>query len=626
MRILLRSLEPRCTLLRRPSPPSPVHILPRHVSSTLRLASTPEPDHTQHRARWSSVKHLEFSVKRLLALGKPDDALRYFHLKLSSMDDDRGSRVTAYEDAISLFLHYSRFDFASDLYKQMSEDPVPRLRPSPLVEAKMKAVSHLLESTPPTLPDALAPVLARRSCTERDLRGLIDFLAGTLNLDLATITSVVERYADARGADYELHTPTVDKLMSLSLRAGNNDAAEAWFESRADKPSPQEPASPAMLYTTLASELADSTIQNSAQIDAVLARMTKAGVAPDLALFNALIRGSVRHLDLHKAFALYDALRAQRSLAMMPDAFTFGSLFKALQALHHRRTARYRRLKAPPNTRTPRALFREMLECHLVRALAAPTQARAGGARALTTSTLDVALRVFMLTADYPAASVALRAFGEYGLAPDAKTFHVVVVTLMAHMRVDLVREHPPGAVRWIDRFLGADAAAGLRLDDISDELIDDLLAFRPWRPHLQEKDADAHTHAHAQAVERAPKAKFPETFRVPSRFEVLGVTAAPANPRWDIHPLTRLLRRAIHARLGETGLRPVDALALVLEDAAQEMAPALSRSLQRKLTRVERKHAERVRRLRESESGRRAGPTEGDGGECVSRCRAVGC
>ena len=547
------------------------------------------------------------------------------------MDDDRGSRVTAYEDAISLFLHYSRFDFASGLYKQMSEDPVPRLRPSPLVEAKMKAVSHFLESTPPTLPDALAPVLARRSCTERDLRGLIDFLAGTLNLDLATITSVVERYTDARGADYELHTPTVDKLMSLSLRAGNYDAAEAWFESRADKPSAQEPASPAMLYTTLASELADSTVQNSAQIDAVLARMTKAGVAPDLALFNALIRGSVRHLDLHKAFALYDALRAQRSLAMMPDAFTFGSLFKALQALHHRRTARYRRLKAPPNTRTPRALFREMLECHLVRALAAPTQARAGGARALTASTLDVALRVFMLTADYPAASVALRAFGEYGLAPDAKTFHVVVVTLMAHMRVDLVREHPPGAVRWIDRFLGADAAAGLRLDDISDELIDDLLAFRPWRQRRQETDADAGAQAQAALLRRAhaagpaPKPKFPETFRVPSRFEVLGVTESPANPRWDIHPLTRLLRRAIHARLGATGMRPVDALALALEDAAQEMAPALSRGLQRKLTRVERKHAERVRRLRESESGRRAGLAEGDPGECVSRRRAVG-
>ncbi|ETW84719.1 hypothetical protein HETIRDRAFT_116880 [Heterobasidion irregulare TC 32-1] len=158
---------------------------------------------------------------------------------------------------------------------------------------------------------------------------------------------------------------------------------------------------------------------------------------------------------------------------------------------------------------------------------------------------------------------------------------HVVIVTLMAHMRVDL------------------------------DEMIDDLRAFRQWSQHRQETDADAR----AQAVGRAPKPKFPETFRMLSRFEVLGVTEAPANPRWDIHSLTQL---------GETCMRPVDALALALEDAAQDMAPALSRSLQRKLTCVERKHAERVRRLRESE--RLAALAEGVSGDrvpCADLCIA---
>ena len=87
----------------------------------------------------------------------------------------------------------------------------------------------------------------------------------------------------------------------------------------------------------------------------------------------------------------------------MPDAFTFGSLFKALQELHHRR------VKNLPNACARRA------------------HAGTRGRRAL------------MLTADYRAASVALRAFGEYGLAPDTKAFHAVVGTLMAHMRIDLV-------------------------------------------------------------------------------------------------------------------------------------------------------------------------------------------
>ena len=55
---------------------------------------------------------------------------------------------------------------------------------------------------------------------------------------------------------------------------------------------------------------------------------------------------------------------------------------------------------------------------------------------------------------------------------------------------------------------------------------------------------------------------------------------------------------------------------------AAREMAPALSCDLQRKLTRVERKHAERIRRLRESE--RLAALAEGDPSEFVPRCRVV--
>ncbi|THH10068.1 hypothetical protein EW146_g8483 [Bondarzewia mesenterica] len=553
-------------------------------SDSLVTSLTPEPSNHYDNV-W--VKHFELSLRRFLSNCRSEDALEYFHLQLSNAAcEDRTCRFAVFELAISMFLQYSHYQHALDLYDMMFQHD---LWPSALLRAKVKTVKHAqVKGSTQSYMAMLVPLLALKSFEEQHLRRYIDFLTLPLGVDFKTICAVVEAFVHAQKPGYELRTATLNKLICFSVRSGHSEVAEHWLNLYESSPDIKTDTSPATPYTTIISELADNIPRSLDRINAILARMNKENITPDLPLFNTLIRVSISRRDLLRAFALYDYLITHRLFDLIPDAFTFCSLFKALSKT--RRMARVRRVRISENARSPRQLYNEMIACHLIVSYPDPNRP----SRVIQASTLNVALRTFMLTFDYQAAYVTLQAFRTYHISPDAKTFHSVVVTLLAHMHMDLDVPTTGGNVRWLDRFVGREYAANLKPDDISDDLLDEFLLCPPWiKPNSKQANS---TKARGEGKDRQ------QMFTVPSRFQILGIDPKPPNSVWDIGPLNRLLRRAIFARFEKTDQKPLDAIESAVEAAKKEMVPVVNRKVRERLKRM---HEVKKRKAREAHQRR---------------------
>jgi hypothetical protein len=197
---------------------------------------------------------------------------------------------------------------------------------------------------------------------------------------------------------------------------------------------------------------------------------------------------------------------------MIPDSFAFGSLFNALQQL----LARTRHPLQPLNAPAPRQLFRQMLECHVLAIQAADPRTHP----VLRVSTLNVALRLFMLSTDYPGAFVTLQTIRALDLRPDARSYRFVFTILLAHVKAGLQPGQSQGRyASWAEKFLGGKGQAGLQHEDIL-PVAYALLEFAKT------------------------------TFRTPDLAVILGDEKEPENAEWDIEPLERLLARAILATM----------------------------------------------------------------------------
>ncbi|KAI0317693.1 hypothetical protein OF83DRAFT_1171779 [Amylostereum chailletii] len=465
----------------------------RHSTSQ---SSQPAEASKSTELRWyskSQLAKLSISTRKLLQQGRKNAALEYFTKSVETAIPSwrRDIRVQAYESAVNNFLDFKHYTLARTLGRNM----VNKGCLSSDVQAKMIAITHLKQDVPESehdarrkaLLDELQPVVSSPHFTDRHLRHLIDLLYRPPCFDSDVCAAVVKQYADARDPDHGPSEKTENRLINLQARdkfVSRQEPTPLELEfQNADKVTP---------YTTMLTTLASTHRLSPTHTDAILQRMTALGVAPDLALFNALIGASVAHGDFYRAFALYDTMHAQASADFIPDAFTFGSLFKAVQAMHHPRTARTRTLKVPPNARSGRALFRDMEACHRAR----------------------------------PAA---------HGIAPDTKTYRIVLVTLLAHAQLDLFTP-----CRW---------SASVVCDA---DAMENLLFF---------------------AARPAPGEKIPA--RVPSREAVLTVTLDEDprfNTQWPVEPLLRLVTRAIWASLPHVEGEGLEEIAEVVQPVLEEM------------------------------------------------------
>ena len=501
-------------------------------------------------------------MRWLLKRGRAEDAVEKFQSCVSmipSEAESRSFRFALFERGINTLLEHGRIKSALALYHQMSVERLYAsngLRTKMLVCSSIRDAPHEPQKNLESLFNKLSPILSLPKYSQRSLRDLLDVMKYHPLVDQQFVSKLVNRHIDSRGSMYKLELETLNKLVSFYAHVGSLDAAEGLVASRRD---PSSRPRPPVLYTTLMSSLAGRGSLSSHHFNSLLDKMKQSRVPVDLPFLNALIQWAVRNGNYHQAFALYKMILQDEAPHMIPDSFTLGSLFSAHQRLLTIRSPSLRRARQPRNAPTPRQLFRQMLECRVLAGQAVDPRIQP----VVRVSTLNVALRLFMLAMDYPAAFVTLRTFYALGLRPDARSYRFVLTILFAHIRRAIreaqadqhQHEKPPS---WAVNFLGGSSTAAQAVGG----------GAKPEQAHMPLEFAYALLEF-GRGVNTG--------YRTPTIPVMLGDEEARGKAEWDVEPLERLVAKAILASLVPRDVRREEAeraLRAKLAPYFQEMMP----------------------------------------------------
>lgn len=522
-RYTLLAPRSKCTPFRTPLFPLPQP--PRLFASRPHSQVPSSGEFETNRRQWSKINQLILSVSRLLKQEKNEEAVKYFENHVSKIPpEDHTARFSAYERGITAFLNYKFYQSALDFHQQMFTEG---MFSSSGLRARMLVCSNIVTAPQEhrdELYRKLSHILSRSSYSERSLCELLDVMRGHALFDLQFVSKLVDAYVKSRGPEYELMSDTLNKLILFYVNAGSTDALESLVLPHgepAGNPLRRTNAGP---HTTLISELTKKGAMSSERLSLLLDRMRQSHVSIDLPFMNALVQSAVRRGDFHQAFSFYETILKDPASHMIPDSFAFGSLFNALQRMWAPRSPNRRRARQPFNAPAPRKLFRQMLECHVLAVQGADPRTRP----VVRVSTLNVALRLFLLSMDYPGAFVTLQTFRALGLRPDSRSYRFVLTILLAHIKAGLQPEqYWRPYISWAVNFLGEEGRAGMKPEDIQ-PVASALLRFAT--------DAgDAEFHA-------------------PDLTVILGDEKRPENAEWDIEPLERLVGRAVLATIALKG------------------------------------------------------------------------
>jgi len=499
----------------------------RQFASPLCSQTLSPDDFATKRLEWSRENQIVGWIGHLLKQEKTEDAVKLFQKSISRIpDENRTTRFALYERSITAFLDYKYFKDALELHREMYAKGLyasSGLRAKMLVCSGIVKAPHEQRGELESLFDELSHVLSLPSYSERSLCQLLDLMKNHPLIDAQFVSKLVDEYVNSRGSEYLMKSNTINRLILFYAHVGGIDTAENLVVSHQDSHSGPRPADAAP-YTTLISELTNKSYLTSRRLDLLLDKMKQSQIKVDLPLLNVLVQAAVRNENLYQAFSLYETILKDAAPYMIPDSFVFGSLFNALQRIWTSRSPSLFRAHQPPNAPTPRQLFRQMLECHVLAIQAADPRTHP----VVRISTLNVALRVFMLSMDYPGAFVVLQTFRALDLKPDVRSYRFVLTVLLAHLKLGLQaadesRSHSHLAT-WAVNFLGGAARAlHMQPEDVRPEFASVLLEFAVGNTE----------------------------YRAPSLALILGDEKAP--PRlgkagWDVEPLERLVAKAILA------------------------------------------------------------------------------
>jgi hypothetical protein len=499
------------------------------------------------------------SIGQLLKQVKNEEAVKFFESSISQIpSDDHTARSRAYERGISAFLDHKRFEDALKFYEKMSAEV--EVQASSGLRAKMLVCSSIVKAPDEqrgelsSLFNRLSRVISSLSYSELKLCQLLEVMKSHPLLNSQFVSNLVDKYVDSRGSELYLKPNTINELVRFYAHVGSIDIAENLVVSHQDSNSGPKPAH-ASPFTTLINELTARDFLSSSRLKTLLDTMRQSQIKVDLPLLNVLVQAAVRKQNFHQAFDLYETILNDTAPHMIPDSFVFGSLFNALQRIWTSRSPSLRRMRQPPNAPTPRQLFRQMLECHVLAIQAADPRTHP----VVRISTLNVALRVFMLSADYAAAFVALQTFSALNLKPDARSYRFVLTILLAHLKLGHLQatdqpssQYPSCYAIWAINFLGGPARlARIQPEDMRPEFAAALLEF----------------------------AMGGTEYRIPPLAIILGDEEVPLRKvdRWDVEPLERLVARAILATMPRRSANDEQAERALLEKLAPyfyEMVP----------------------------------------------------
>lgn len=485
----------------------------------------------------------------------------------------------AYENVIRFLIKRTCLPAAVAVYERMVTEG---FIVSPSVEAQMIVVAMGIadKKTKKELISSLKAVVRNQLFTDDDLFGL---LSSMVELELSPVifnVIVDEFYKTHHSAEeFDPDLGFYKKLVYSGIQSSN--IGQALDTLSALPGSSINEDNMAEAYASFIAGIRDTRHWDRETVSDVLGLMEKQGIEPGIGVFNALISYEVRTNSLRRAFAIYHALKNHPKL--LPDDFTFGSLFNVLNRLYNPKRRKYRHDRhLPDDIPTPRALYRDMISA-LVRHPRAPSFQ-------LTTSLLNVVLRSFIYKTDYVGAYIAIRCFTSFHVPMNFKTYLIVFRHLMNRITYGIRAFRKMGDDKWADRFLSLpypihdpSFLSGLELSNALAARILEVSrrsSFKlDWPLYI---------------TAGAPHEQVPEKYHVPTVENMLGRDPVPVDQPFDPVPLERLLKKAILAesdsmrQLGH-GKGANSYISKVIADAKDEMIPpGVSRPLKRMLRRRE--------------------------------------
>ncbi|KAF9647262.1 hypothetical protein BDM02DRAFT_3117400 [Thelephora ganbajun] len=503
----------------------------------------------KHAARRVKVNRFLLTIDKYLEKGEWSDAWEclYRRMELPAMADNK-TRFDAYEHAVTLFSSYERFGDAKEIQTTMiNEGFIPSLS----LRTRMASIAVLTEGAKEeVLLELLQDSLADPQFTELALYQLIRFLGDTMDFSPSSVDAIVQIWVNHHGQISK--KKTLSYLIQIHVKRGQLEDAKAWLQRSIE----QGTALDAAPFTDLLAGLVRR--EHTDELTATIANMQKAGIAPDLAVFNTIIYGHIKRLHFKDAIATYNLLFSSRGKELTPDKHTFTNMFTMhLKGLKPRLQVQPAdKAQLPP----PRTLYNNLIECHLI---------RTGGwvslqSEALTTSVLNLALRLFLKTRDYEAAYNIFQTFDICKVPANSTTVSVVLQPLLAR----ILRERRRAAKNdtWLRTLLGPEwyeniEAKGTLFSLTGTAILERLWVIGPLKPQVDPEPQHSDVNLHAN-----PKALSVITGKVDKL------------SREDLKVLRSIVRRLFYAGAHEMNLDPSVPTASVWKkkviDAMRDMMP----------------------------------------------------
>ena len=272
------------------------------------------------------------------------------------------------------------------------------------------------------------------------------------------LAALVGLYAQRQGEAYH---PRSDLLGYVALQAARAGDLQAALDLLTSRPSLAEKAKERDLQRTFVDVLSvirDKELGGEQLTQRVVEALSKIGVRPDTAMFNVLLSREVRMGYVDEALGLYDVMQSLSGDLVLPDEYTYGSMF----ALHRTVVTRIARNHSSANVLRPedcRKVFQDMWKDS--RREAYPVQ--------LSTPLLNVALKAFLRHRDYAGAHSVLSMFSERGVQVDHRTWYSVVKAVIRRLFQDLGSKD--AMLTWGQRFLGVEGRT-----EIDEEMVEYIL------------------------------------------------------------------------------------------------------------------------------------------------------
>ncbi|KAM6499699.1 hypothetical protein JOM56_005207 [Amanita muscaria] len=477
--------------------------------------------------------------------GSKPEAISYLvHRKLDSVLKSVSVPNRAYESLIPQLIEHKLFDAADSVYRRMLRNGIV---PSMILNAQMLAVSVAVSPKDEIeLLTAFEDLFTNTLFTEDDLLQTLQLM-----LDLGAphnvVLDVIEKFIEMKSGDYTPGKLLLSKLVDLQVRNDKlKDALESLERFNEDVLGHRSELPPQLPYVALMTAIRDTNTWDNDAINSVLQIMRQNRVEPSAALFNILISGEIRERHLDQAFLVYamlQALRAKNS-SVVPDVFTFGSLFKA-------RALWPDEIRVPKGETGPiiplRQLFFEMLEVYQSQ-VSVPHPVSI-----VDTVILNSALTAFLREYDYSAAFIVIRTFGQLFQEVNVKTYYILMKHIMKRIRRDVKRVRMRDESRWGDRFLAILSQEDVCKVPINDELAKKVLAFGKQANFDITREMvhlDVEKEERIMASRRENLVGKSKALSTPTLEMMDGEEPVPENPIFSVIPLKRLLKRAVLANL----------------------------------------------------------------------------